>query len=152
MSLTHIRWNIHRDLPAIMEIHRRSFTEPMTEEEILAHLRKREGIGMVAEIGDTIVGHMLYDLWKRKFHLVTLAVHPGYRRMGIGTEMVEKLRGKLSDQYRSHLTIDVHEDNLAAQLFLRECGLRATTVRRGFYGPGEDGYVMRLDHRERCVV
>jgi ribosomal-protein-alanine N-acetyltransferase len=61
--------------------------------------------------------------------------------------MIEKLLGKLSSQRRTRITLEVRETNLAAQLFFRNSGFRATSVLHEFYDDSpEDAYLMQYYH------
>ncbi len=58
--------------------------------------------------------------------------------------MVEKLVGKLSQQRRDFITLEVRETNLDAQLFFRRQGFKAQEVLRDHYQDTcEDAYLMR---------
>ncbi len=58
--------------------------------------------------------------------------------------MAIKLFSKLSSHRRTHITLEVREGNLPAQLFFRKQGFRAVRVLRAFYeDSGEDAYLMR---------
>jgi [ribosomal protein S18]-alanine N-acetyltransferase len=62
--------------------------------------------------------------------------------------MLNKLRGKLSDQRRNRILLEVRETNLAAQLFFRDTGFKAVSVLRGYYADSpEDAYLMQYRHR-----
>ncbi len=120
----HIRWCIRRDLPEVIDIEFSSYEEAWSEEDFLKHLRERNCIAMVAETefhGDEgkIVGFMLYLLEKDKLPILRFAVLPRYRRKGIGTQMLDKLKNKLSSHRRTRITIDVPDNELRAHLFLK---------------------------------
>ena len=85
---------------------------------------------MVAEQGEKVVGFMIYELHKTKLHILNFAVHPGWRRLGVGAQMVAKLISKLSSHRRTRITLEVRETNLAAQLFFRKQGFKAVRVLR----------------------
>jgi ribosomal-protein-alanine N-acetyltransferase len=139
----HIRWMIRRDMPEVLAIEHSSFEFPWCEEEFLRILRQRNCIGMVAEYGERVVGFMIYELHKSKLHVLDFAVHPEFRRQGVGRQMVAKLVGKLSSHRRTRIVLSVRETNLAAQLFYRIQGFRALEVIREFYqDTGEDAYAM----------
>ena len=71
------------------------------------------------------------------------AVAPEWRRLGIGTQMVMKLVGKLSSHRRTKITLAVRESNLMAQLFFRAQAFKASKVMRNYYeDSGEDAYLM----------
>ena len=139
----HIRWMIRRDMPEVLAIEHASFEYPWCEEEFLRVLRQRNCIGMVAELGERIVGFMIYELHRNKIHVLDFAVHPELRRHGVGRQMVSKLAGKLSSQRRNRIALFVRETNLPAQFFFRIVGFRAAEVVREHYqDTGEDAYSM----------
>jgi ribosomal-protein-alanine N-acetyltransferase len=137
----HVRWMISRDMPDVLETERRSFDYPWTEEDFLRVLRQRNMIGMVAERGERVVGFMIYILEKKKLHVSNFAVHPDWRRKGVGQAMVERLVSKLSSHRRTRITLHTSEQNLGDQKFFRAMGFLALRVERGFYAEsGEDAY------------
>src|SRR5436190_22964021 len=112
----HIRWMIRRDMPEVLQIEEDSYDYPWSEEDFLRCLRQRNCIGMVAELGEKVVGFMIYELHKSKLHILNFAVHPQWRRLGVGAQMIVKLIGKLSSHRRTRVTLEVRETNLPAQL------------------------------------
>ena len=145
----HIRWMIRRDMDDVLAIENEGFEFPWSEDDFTRCLRQRNCIGMVAEHDDRIVGFMIYELHKTRLHVLNFAVAREYRRLGVGTQMIDKLIGKLSQQRRSRILLEVRETNLAAQLFFRRCGFRAVSVLRDFYeDTTEDAYLMQY----RCTA
>ena len=144
-TCVHIRWMIRRDMPTVLSIEESSFEFAWSEEEFIRCLRQRNCIGMVAELGDRVVGFMIYELHKNRLHLLNFAVCPSMRRTHIGTAMVEKLIGKLSSDRRNRILLEVRETNLEAQLFFKSLGFRAISVLRDFYADTtEDAYLMQF--------
>ncbi len=145
----HIRWMIRRDMDQVLSIESSSFEFPWSEDEFIRCLRKRNCIGMVAEQGEEVLGFMIYELHKTRLHILNFAVDPTSRRQGVGRQMVKKLVTKLSSQRRTRISLEVRETNLAAQLFFREAGFKATSVLRSFYDDSpEDAYLMQYNHEE----
>lgn len=141
----HIRWMIRRDMAEVLQAERQSFEYAWTEEDFLQCLRQRNCIGMVAEHDDHIVGFMIYELHKNRLHLLNFAVAEEYRRTGVGSQMVEKLMGKMASHRRNKITLAVRERNLGAQLFFRNLDFRASRVMRNYYeDSGEDAFLMEL--------
>ena len=139
----HIRWMIRRDMPEVLRIEHASHDYPWCEEDFLRCLRQRNCIGMVAELGEKVVGFMIYELHKTKLHILNFSVHTEHRRAGIGSQMAEKLVSKLSSHRRTRIVTEVRESSLDAQLFFRTAGFRAIGVSREFFpDTGEDAYVM----------
>lgn len=139
----YVRWVIRRDMPEIMATEEQRFPFCWVEEDFLAHLRQRNCIGMVAEVGDKVVGYMVYIMEKAKLRLLNFAVDPNYRRRGIGSQLMAKLQSKLQSHRRTRIVLTVRETELGAQHFLRAQGFEATKVLRGYFqDSGEDGYRM----------
>jgi ribosomal-protein-alanine N-acetyltransferase len=135
---------IRRDMPEVLQTEQDSFEYSWTEEDFLRCLRQRNCIGMVAEQGERVVGFMIYELHKQKLHILNFAVHPHYRRGGVGQQMVSKLISKLSSHRRTRITLEVRETNLPAQLFFRSQDFKAVRVLRHFYeDSGEDAFLMQ---------
>jgi ribosomal-protein-alanine N-acetyltransferase len=135
---------IRRDMAEVLEIERAAFEFPWFEEEFIRCLRQRNCIGMVAEHAERVVGFMIYELHKTRLHILNFAVASDVRRRGIGRQMLEKLVGKLSSQRRTRITLEVRETNLAAQVFFRAGGFKATNVLHDFYDDSpEDAYLMQ---------
>ncbi len=64
--------------------------------------------------------------------------------------MMAKLTGKLSQQRRNRILLEVRETNLDAQLFFRTEGFRAVSVLRDYYeDTPEDAYVMQYRYGAR---
>jgi len=140
----HIRWMIRRDMPEVMEIERLSTAYPRTEDDFFRCLRQRNCIAMVAEHREKIVGFMIYELHKARLHIIDFAVHPEWRRTGVGSQMIAKLVSKLFSHRRKLITVAVRETNLAAQLFFRDHDFIATMViRNKFEDTDEDAFWMR---------
>jgi ribosomal-protein-alanine N-acetyltransferase len=143
----HIRWMIRRDMPEVLAIEGNSFEFPWSEDDFIRCLRQRNCIGMVAEHDERVAGFMIYELHKTRLQILNFAVHPEYRRRGVGAQMVEKLVGKLSYQRRTRILLEIRETNLPAQLFFRTLGFRAISVLRDFYDDTtEDAYLMQFHH------
>jgi [ribosomal protein S18]-alanine N-acetyltransferase len=143
----HIRWMIRRDMAEVIAIETESFEFPWSEDDFVRCLRQRNCIGMVAELDDQVVGFMIYELHKNRLHVLNFAVADRYRRLGIGSQMISKLAGKLSDQRRNRILLEIRETNLPAQLFFRQSGFRAVSVLKEFYeDTPEDAYLMQFRH------
>jgi len=144
----HIRWLIKRDVPEVLEIEEKSFPYAWTEDDLLSCLRPYHTIGLVAEYHEKVAGFIIYKLSKTSLRLVNLAVHPQYRRLGIGTQLVAKALEKLSTELRNRLIVDIDERNLEGQLFLAEQGFLATKTFPGRCPNGEDAYRMEFSVAE----
>lgn len=146
----YVRWMIERDHPdvvAISEAH--AHWDAWTPFALKRELANVRFIGKVADANGEVLGYILYRLRDRTIHLEDVAVDPGHLRRGIGARMVQEQtkRTGLTDACFTHVTADVPEHNVPAQLFLRALGFRCTrcdhTYEGGYktyrfvYGQGE---------------
>lgn len=141
-----IRWMIRRDMPEVLQIETRSFEFPWSEEDFIHCLRQRNCIGMVAECNERVVGYMIYELHKSRLHVINFAVHPQFRRRGIGVQMIGKLVNKLSHERRPRILLEVRETNYPAIKFFQRNGFLAVSLLRNFYqDTTEDAYLMQFE-------
>jgi ribosomal-protein-alanine N-acetyltransferase len=140
----HIRWMIRIDLPNILEVEKLNHKYPWTSEHFIKKLQKRDNIGQTVEYDDYAIGYMIYQLHRDKLHIVRLGIHPEFQRIGVGAQLIEKLKKKLTDTRRSSLTIRIEERNNSALTFLTNLGFRAIRVDRDFYKKSQqDAYYLQ---------
>lgn len=144
------RWMIRGDMPRVLQIEQESFTDPWTPQDFNIVLGDRQTIGLVAEMGEKLLGYAVYRIRVRSIHLLTIAVDPLYRRRKVGAFLVDHLKQKLGHKKgRTRIYLEVDETNLQGQLFFRAQAFKATRVLRNFfdlgYGIIHDAY--RMEYR-----
>lgn len=123
-----IRWTIRADMPEVNAIEDQEFPWSWSEAKIIAALRQRSIIGMVAETttrrNDIIVAHMLYELRRSSIVLRRLVVHQDYRKRGLGRLMLASIQEKLEvlTSPRNRVLAAFPEINTQAACFFRACG------------------------------
>jgi ribosomal-protein-alanine N-acetyltransferase len=147
-----IRWMIRSDMPEVMEIEQSSFDWAWTEQEFISALARRNCIGIVADIvpddltvgRSRVAGFAIYEIHPKHLKLINFAVHPSMRRMGVGSQLIDKLTGKLTHDRRPRISLCVRERNLDAQCFFRDKDFKAKKVLAEHYceTTGEDAYLM----------
>ena len=144
----HIRWMIRRDIPEVLNIEVKSFEFPWQDYEFAEYLHPRNQIGMVVEHKDKVIGFIIYGLYKTDIGILNFAVHPDWRRRGVGKQMLTELITKLSAQGFKKIILEVRETNLPAQLFFRDCGFMAISVLHNYYeDTPEDAYLMQYRYK-----
>jgi ribosomal-protein-alanine N-acetyltransferase len=145
-----IRWVLRQDLQCIATIELDAFKFPKSDVELERYLKRRDCAGLVVACGDTIIGFILFEFTEDQLQIVDFAIVDDYRRRGIGTMVIDKLKkqmlGQIAVSKRSKIMVLVRETNLVAQLFFRKNGFKSGQVIRGHYrDEPEDAYLLYHD-------
>ena len=135
------------DVPAVLDLDRKSFSLPWPERSFRFELTDNPASRCwVAELDGKVVGMIVVWLIVDEAHVATIATEPEYRRQGIGKRLLaHALEQLISDGARSSF-LEVRESNLAAQEMYRKFGYEVTGRRRRYYRDNdEDAILMNLD-------
>lgn len=146
MPKVNIRWMIRTHIPFVLVIERAVFPYPWDEENFTSVLRQRNVIGMVAEHEGRVFGYMVYKIEKQEIEILSLAVNEAVMRQGVGTQLVDYLKRKLSLEGRHRILAQVHEPNLRAQQFFRAQGFHWKATLRNYDEPytGDESYLLEF--------
>jgi len=136
------------DLPAVLEIERRAFSQPWSRaffEKELATPFARLTVAL-DETGarPQLVGYTCRWRVTDEVHLLNVAVHAARRGDGIGRVLVEAVIGEARATRARTMFLEVRAGNVVARRLYRGLGFHDLGVRRGYYGPGQDAIVMEL--------
>jgi ribosomal-protein-alanine N-acetyltransferase len=132
------------DIAAVLEIERASFTTPWPPEAFQQELRhNRLARYAVARQGTAVVGYAGVWLMVDEAHITTFAVHPDWRRQGIGRRLLLAMLTVAEELQATRMTLEVRVSNLAAQALYEGHGFAIVGRRERYYtDDGEDAYVM----------
>lgn len=143
-EVKYIRWLIRRDLAAVLIMEMQE-SGSWTDSDWVTAICQRNIIGMVAEDQHSrIVGAMLYELNKGHLNIIRLLVDDRFRRQGVATEMLIRLRDKLSQQRRNELVCCVNERNLPMLQLLKSFGFMVYATERSDLGPFQDDLMIEM--------
>lgn len=74
--------------------------------------------------------------------LITLDVHPDFRRKGIGKKLVESSMAKLRELGHRYVSCQISTTNEASIVLHKLLGFRPVQVLKNYYGPGRHAYLM----------
>lgn len=133
------------DLPALLQIEKESFPKSpynwmtfmelyvLYPETFLLFTDKPPN-----EEKEKILGYIVYSL---EGHIISIAVHPRYRRKGIGRTLIQKA---MEDSLRKELWAEVRRSNRGAQAFYLRMGFKITGVIPNYYG-NEDALIIQWE-------
>ncbi|MEK6577427.1 MAG: ribosomal protein S18-alanine N-acetyltransferase [Nitrospirota bacterium] len=138
------------DLNKVVEIEEASFNAPWSRRMFLSELSGNPFSRLyTARIPDKdeIVGYICFWLVFEELHLMNLAVHPYWRREGIGEELLRWAVLKGREAGAKTATLEVRSSNDAARGLYEKVGFKPRSIRRNYYSnPKEDAVIMRTEN------
>lgn len=139
------------DIPAVVQLDQVSFSLPWPERSFRFEVTDNPASRCwVAEIDRRIAGMVVAWLFVNEVHIATIATHPDFRQLGIGSRLLaHTLLQALEEGARSSF-LEVRESNLAAQEMYRKFGYKEAGRRRRYYRDNdEDAILMSLEPLNR---
>ncbi|MEW6054790.1 MAG: ribosomal protein S18-alanine N-acetyltransferase [Nitrospirota bacterium] len=131
------------DIPAIWEMEQVSFTSPYTRDFFLDQIYTKHAAGKVAVFEGKVIGYICATFRFHESHILTLAVHPDFRRRNVATALMNEVMAALRAKGCVFLYLKVRVSNTSAQKFYESFGFTAETIRKKYYGnPDEDALLM----------
>lgn len=143
-----LRLFVESDLPQVLEIEQASFPSPWKGEFFLKDLHHPHGWLWVAEKEGTIVGYLCGWLIADEGEILKVAVHPSYRRCGVGKSLAEEAIRVAGQHGVWTLHLEVRVSNASAIALYKLCGFHEVGSRRRYYENGEDALLMTWKERE----
>lgn len=146
LSAPEIRCMEERDLDAVMEIERESFSTPWSRGSFRNLLRRDDADLWVAVVDDAVVGYAVVWYVLSEAELGNVAVARGWRRQGLGRTLLDWALERACDRGVKRIFLEVRMSNVVAQQLYERRGFAQVGLRRRYYrAPTEDARVMCLD-------
>lgn len=130
----------------IAELEKVCFHDPWSENSIASELNNRLSLWFVAVQGDQVIGYVGSQTVLGETDMMNIAVHPNYRKQGIGTELIEHLIGALASRGSHSLMLEVRISNEAAISVYKKLGFAEVGCRKNYYrNPKEDALILRKE-------
>ncbi len=131
----------------VAEIEKAIFPHPWSRRSFLDELmQNRLASYIVAVTGNKVVGYAGMWLILDEAHITNVAVHPGYRKKGIGKALMLELIRRAIIAGIVKMTLEVRPSNTAARHLYAMLGFEEKGLRRHYYtDTGEDAIIMWKD-------
>lgn len=144
-ALVHLREYRARDFARLCELDRMCFPEGIayTPEEIALGLAQPGALALLAEAENRVVAFVLATQHRRALgHIVTIDVHPEFRRQGIGQRLMDLAEQRLKQQGALRVILEASTQNEPAFAFYRQRGYVQKHLLQDYYRDGTDAYLM----------
>ncbi len=123
-------------------IHRAAFPpeEAWSATTIALHVGLPGGFGFIDQRGGMILARTIMD----ESEILTLAVSPGVRRLGVGAGLLRSAMAHAAAAAARTMFLEVSEANAAARALYGALGFAVVGRRTRYYANGEDALVMRV--------
>ncbi|TYQ18033.1 UNVERIFIED_CONTAM: [SSU ribosomal protein S18P]-alanine acetyltransferase [Acetivibrio alkalicellulosi] len=132
------------DIDDVIIIENLCFTIPWSRESFIQEISNSQLTRYIcAKVNDKMIGYA--GMWKicDEGHITNIAVHPEYRRKGIGNKLVKGLISIAQKENLYKITLEVRKSNNAAQDLYARHGFRVEGLRKKYYSDnGEDAIIM----------
>ena len=119
------------DISAIIEIEKLSFRVPWPD-YLFRSILGSPGF-VVYEKNNTVMGYVVIDIIKNYAHLANIAVHPEYRRIKIGSILLDWCVQFGKKRGANALILEVREKNTSTQRFYQKNGFYIKGVVPEYY-------------------
>ena len=135
------------DLAEVQAIERASFATPWPPHAYRSELEtNRLETYLVVRAEDTLVAYGGMWVMVDEAHITTFAVHPGWRRQGIGERLLLALLDLAVARQAREATLEVRLSNLPARRLYEKYGFRPVGIRPNYYTDDrEDALIMTTD-------
>ncbi len=131
-----------------MAIERIAYSYPWSERFFRQELQVECSRSLLVQLEGRIVGYILFWLLPGEIDIHNVAVHPEFRRRGLGRRLLEQVIAEARGRASSRITLEVRKSNLPAQKLYESMGFAYNGVRKNYYSDdGEDALLMALNLR-----
>lgn len=132
------------ELDNIYDLELLCFKDPYPKELLYILLSLYPELFMVAELDGKIVGYVVGVTRSDRYgHIVSLCVHPEYRRKRVGTKLIEYLEKAFRELFGICMyRLEVRVSNTEAINLYKKLGYRIVNTIKSYYPDGEDALLM----------
>ena len=131
------------DADEIAAIEEMTFAMPWSRKDFWAEAVNENAIYIVGLIENKVVAYAGAWISFEEAQVTNVAVHPDYRRQGIGAELFAKLIDEVKKINVTAITLEVRPSNESAIKLYEKFGLKSVGRRKGYYiDNNEDALIM----------
>ncbi|QPM69216.1 ribosomal protein S18-alanine N-acetyltransferase [Atribacter laminatus] len=130
-------------LSAVLAIEKKSFPQPWSLSLFMSEFTNRLATYLVLRLKRKVIGYIGYWYLFEEAHITTFAIHPDYRRQGLGKQLLKHALNLILNQGCHEVFLEVRISNFPAQNLYHSLGFTAVGIRKKYYIDGEDAIIMK---------
>lgn len=133
----------YEDIDSVLVVEKKSFTIPWSRLMFFDELQNPRARYFVADASGIAVAYAGFWIIMDEGYITNIAVDPMYRRMKIGTRLMQKIIETARESKLRGLTLEVRTSNAAAISMYKNFGFRVEGLRKNYYSDNhEDAFIM----------
>jgi len=117
-----------------------------SEKSVASELENKLSLWLVALDGDRVAGYVGSQTVMDETDMMNVAVHPDFRRRGVGEALIHALVEMLKEKNSRCLTLEVRVSNDPAIALYEKLGFVQAGRRKNYYrNPREDALILRKE-------
>ncbi len=130
------------DVKRVLEIEMASFSDPYPA-NILVDIYNLGAGFLVAQENNRVVGYIIFWIkFEDEGHIISIAVDKSYRRMEVGSKLVETSLNIFKKYNVRRIKLEVRVGNKGARKFYSKMGFKEEKIVEDYYDDNEDAVIM----------
>lgn len=130
----------------VAELEQLCFSDPWSLQSVQNELRNPLSTWLVAVEDGVVLGYVGAQTAADESDIMNIAVHPQYRRAGLGKKLLSALQTALLARASTAITLEVRSSNNSAITLYEKMGFITVGCRPNYYfHPREDAIIMRKE-------
>lgn len=130
----------------VAELEKICFSDPWSENSVASELKNPLSLWLVAMEGERLAGYIGSQSVEGEADMMNVAVHPDFRRQGVGQALIVALVENLKNNGVHSLTLEVRASNEGAIALYEKLDFAAIGRRPHYYRhPKEDALILRKE-------
>lgn len=134
------------DVPEVWAIERASFSNPWHKTAFIGEIHNppiSHPYVIVHSSEQRVIGYIIYWHLQEEVQISNIAIHPDYRRMGIGETVLRQIMEKLKGEKVRFIFLEVRPSNTAAIDLYKKLAFDIVGIRKDYYrNPEEHAIIM----------
>ncbi|MGO5066554.1 ribosomal-protein-alanine N-acetyltransferase [Clostridium sporogenes] len=131
-------------IDGVMEIDNLSFSVPWSRNSYETELKNKfaKYIVVLDKKTNKVLGFAGMWLIIDECHITNIAVHPNYRKLGVGNILMNEIIAICKEQNISGITLEVRESNTPAKNLYYKYGFKDSGIRKGYYADNNENALL----------